>query len=358
MTPFSLLFIRHRNCCLLDCRVTDSVTSYLITYPVEVYTVVNFNTDTIEASSNSLSSFSSIKLLSAEHFTDLTAKLLLCWTLHWPYCQAPSLLNASLISLSSFFSAECFTDLIIRLLAAEGFTDLTVRLLAAEGFTDAMAPNNCNMYKHWDWLVNLAEVTSKKDLQDLMISDFFKPYFEELFVKVIELKQAQAVKDDVTSFCTSNLSSVQKVLINRQKEDQCKYSAQHSNKRNWQPLDYYAWFLYCVWSENMKNCDSLFFNITLTANKVNKIIWQLLQYAFFNQCSSCQKTFTDVKTMNLTSKKKSAKLEKTQETVQNISEDSDLTELTEILKIFDNQSVSQVKDKEAQTSVLIIKSEQ
>ena len=61
--------------------------------------------------------------------------------------------------------------------------------------------------------------------------------------------------------------------------------------------------------------------------------------------------------MNLTSKKKSAKLEKTQETVQNISEDSDLTELTEILKIFDNQSVSQVKDKEAQTSVLIIKSE-
>ena len=147
-------------------------------------------------------------------------------------------------------------------------------------------------------------------------------------------------------------------MINRQKEDQCKYSAQYSNKRNWQSLDYYVWFLYCVWSENMKNCNSLFFNITLTANKVNEIIWQLLQYTFFNQCSSHQKTFTDVKTMNLTSKKKSAKLEKTQETVQNISEDSDLTELTEILKIFDNQSVSQVKDKEAQISVLIIKSEQ
>ena len=51
--------------------------------------------------------------------------------------------------------------------------------------------------------------------------------------------------------------------------------------------------------------------------------------------------------MNLTSKKKSVKLEKTQETVQNTDKDSDLTELTEILKIFDNQSVSQVKDKEA-----------
>ncbi|MCJ1298342.1 hypothetical protein MMC08_001131 [Hypocenomyce scalaris] len=62
--------------------------------------------------------------------------------------------------------------------------------------------------------------------------------------------------------------------------------------------------------------------------------------------------------MNLTSKKKSAELEKTQETVQNISEDSDLTELTEIPKIFDNQSASQVKDKEAQALILIIKSEQ
>ena len=48
-----------------------------------------------------------------------------------------------------------------------------------------------------------------------MIFNFFKLYFEKLFVKVIELKQTQTVKDDVISSHISDLLSVQKILINR-----------------------------------------------------------------------------------------------------------------------------------------------
>ncbi|KZF22411.1 hypothetical protein L228DRAFT_152274 [Xylona heveae TC161] len=153
---------------------------------------------------------------------------------------------------------------------------------ASAVFMDPSNPRNYPRFRRnvlsWSQLALHLNLSGPEQVKEWMNSEFFQPYWQELYEAVIAPAQLSARVSGTRRPRGPRLSIVQYTLVEGERGGEQTFSRRKLDKSDWDIVDHYARFLYMVRSENKLDKKGVFFaRDDLTNEEIDMLIWKALQ---------------------------------------------------------------------------------